>query len=192
MPRYLRRKIEDAAYFFTVITQRRRPLFADRRCRQWLGASFRETRRVLPFEIDAIVLLPDHLHVVMRPLDGVDYSKLWRKIKSTFTAQILHRGESAFGSSPSAATPQTFHALAVGRRRGEADVWQRRFYEHTIRDDEDWGRHVDYIRWNPVKHGFVRRPQEWRWSSVHRFVARGWLAPDWPGATELDLPSVRE
>jgi len=126
----------------------------------------------------------------MRPLEGVDYSKLWRKIKSTFTAHVL-RGrqvELEKGASRSDAP----YKSARRRRKGEADVWQRRFYEHTIRDENDWGRHVDYVHWNPVKHGLVRRPQDWRWSSVHRYIAKGLLVPDWPGGKELDLPEVHE
>ena len=186
MPRYLRWKINEATYFFTVVTQRRRPLFSDSRCRRWLGASFRKARTVLPFEIDAVVLLPDHLHVLMRPLDGVDYSKLWRRIKSTFTAQVLSVKEKE------AAQRAALKEIGRGRRRGEADIWQRRFYEHTIRDEYDWGRHVDYIHWNPVKHSLVRRPQDWKWSSIHRYIAKGLLVPDWPSGKEPDLPNVLE
>ena len=84
------------------------------------------------------------------------------------------------------------YKIGTGGRKGEANVRQRRFYEHTIRDEDDWGRHVDYIHWNPVKHGLARRPQDWKWSSIHRFIAKGLFVPDWPGGRELELPQVRE
>ncbi len=133
----------------------------------------------MPYEVDAAVLLPDHLHVLMRPADGVDYSRLWRLIKSLFTRRILP-------ALPAGDPAQ------LGRRGGERGLWQRRFYEHTIRDEDDWGRHVDYIHFNPVKHGLVRLPREWMWSSVHRYIRRGELERDWPGCSKLSLPAVDE
>jgi putative transposase len=199
MPRYLRWKINEATYFFTVVTQRQRPLFAERQNRRWLRASFQMAHRALPFEIDAIVLLPDHLHVLMRPLEGVDYSKVWRKIKSTFTNHVLRRQQTGASKDDApylggkgASNGDAPYGFGRGRRKGEADVWQRRFYEHTVRDENDWGRHVDYIHWNPVKHGLVRRPQDWRWSSIHRYITKGLLVPDWPSGKDFDFPQVQE
>jgi putative transposase len=133
----------------------------------------------MPFEIDAVVLLPDHLHILMRPLDGTDYSALWRLIKTRFS-QSVTRALSA--SDPAVA----------GRRAGERGIWQRRFYEHTIRDGDDWGRHMDYIHFNPVKHGLVESPSDWPWSSLHRYVRRGWLDRDWPGGNKISFPKVPE
>ncbi len=99
----------------------------------------------MPYEVDAARLLPDHLHILMRPADTLDYSTLWRLIKTLFTQRV--QGTLAQGD-----------AALQGRRIGERGIWQRRFYEHTIRDEEDWGRHMDYIHFNPVKHGWVRLP----------------------------------
>ena len=179
MPKYIRRKLDGATYFFTVVTQDRRPWFSSGRNRRILGSCFREARRRMPYDVDAVVVLPDHLHILMRPSEVVNYSALWRLIKTLFTQRVQ------------GTLPQGDEALQ-GRRAGERGIWQRRFYEHTIRDEEDWGRHMDYIHFNPVKHGWVRLPREWAWSSVHRYIRTGELEPDWPGRSKLALPSVRE
>ena len=92
-----------------------------------------------------------------------DFSGRWRAIKARFTRLLLKRG--------------------IGLERGEYALWQRRFWEHVFRDDSDFARHVDYIHYNPVKHGLVRQPIEWRWSSVHRYIRLGLLAPDWATAS---------
>jgi len=222
MPRYLRWRIAGATYFFTVVTYQRRPLFEHANLRRFLGASFRHVRRRLPFEVDAIVLLSDHLHILMRPADGVDYSHVWRRIKTVFSSQILANSTEKQGGASNNDAPYWVSENGASendapywvsengasendapyadakaqrgnaRRDGEANVWQRRFYEHTIRDEDDWGRHVDYIHWNPVKHGLVKRPQDWKWSSIHRYISNGLLVPDWPDGNELNLPNVRE
>ncbi len=178
MPTYMRRKMNGATYFFTVVTHGRRPWFRSVAARRILGACFREARKSMPYEVDAVVLLPDHLHILMRPLDGVDYSALWRLVKTRFTQRVKLR------------LPDDDPAR-LGRRSGECSLWQRRFYEHTIRDEDDWGRHLDYIHFNPVKHGLVTTPSDWPWSSFHRYVRRGVLAANWPGDANtafLDVP----
>lgn len=183
MPVYRRWKADGSTYFFTAITYHRRRWFMRSECRRWLGHSFREARRRLPFKIGAIVLLPDHLHLLMTPADCVDYSAIWRLIKTLFTRRLL-TGIESHGSDSA-------HSL-VGRRANERAVWQRRFYEHTIRNEEDWLRHIDYIHLNPVKHGLVQDPFDWPWSSIHRFVRKGWLDPKWPGSSPVVLPEVVE
>jgi putative transposase len=111
-----------------------------------------------PFEIDAIVVLPDHLHCIWRLPDGdADFSGRWREIKKYVAKRIG----------------------GIGKRPGERDVWQRRFWEHAIRDEDDWRRHMDYICYNPVKHGLVRSPAEWPFSSFKKSVAAGWYDVDW-------------
>jgi putative transposase len=106
-----------------------------------LRRAFRATRHERPFSIDAIVILPDHLHVVMTlPPEDADFPGRWKRIKSLFTRYVVANG------------------LGYHRnRRGEYALWQRRFWEHTIRDDADLARHIDYIHYNPVKHGLVSR-----------------------------------
>ena len=179
MPSYLRYKLDGSTYFFTVVTQGRRPWFRSENFRRVLRRCFREARRMMPFDVDAVVLLPDHLHILMRPADGVDYSALWRLIKTRFTRSVT---PTLAASDPA----------VEGRRKGERGIWQRRFYEHTIRNDDDWGRHMDYIHFNPVKHGLVDKPSEWAWSSFRCYVRGGWLEPDWPGGRKVSFPNVQE
>lgn len=179
MPTYHRWKSDGSTYFFTVVTHRRRPWFDRPDCRRFLARAFREARRRLPFDIDAVVLLPEHLHVIMKPADGVDYSAVWRLIKTLFTQRLL-------------ATLRQTDSARAGRRPHERSVWQRRFLEHTIRDEGDWQQHVDYIHLNPVKHGHVDDPRGWPWSSIHRYIKNEWLDPNWPGSSPVDLPDAPE
>jgi putative transposase len=130
-----------------------------------LRTAFRQTRRERPFAIDAIVVLPDHLHVVLTLPDGdADFAGRWRRIKGSFSTRLLRNG------------------LAIKRHAsGELALWQRRYWEHTIRDDADFARHVDYIHYNPVKHGLVTRVRDWPYSSFRHYVRRGILPSDWAG-----------
>jgi putative transposase len=116
--------------------------------------------------MDAVVVLPDHLHCIWSLPDGdADYSTRWGLIKAHFSRGVEH-GE---------------RRSASRIKRGERGIWQRRFWEHCLRDDGDYARHVDYIHWNPVKHGYVQRVADWPHSSLHRHVARGVYAADWGG-----------
>jgi putative transposase len=167
MVRYRRNFVPGGTFFFTVA-------LADRRSRVLvenvvaLRTAFRMARNERPFGIDAIVILPDHLHVIMTlPPGDADFSGRWRRIKGDFTHQVA----AASGKVPI-------------NRKGEYALWQRRFWEHTIRDDDDYARHVDYIHINPVKHGLVRRVQDWPHSSFHRYVRQGVLPLDWAGSIE--------
>jgi putative transposase len=125
---------------------------------------FKAARRRRPFTIEAIVILPDHLHCIWTlPSGDADFSSRWHDIKARFAAQIS-RGE----------------RLSARRlRKGERGIWQRRFWEHVIRDECDYERHVDYIHYNPVKHGQVTRVADWPYSSFHRYVERGIYNPEW-------------
>ena len=118
--------------------------------------------------IDAVVILPDHLHAIMTlPSDDFDFSGRWRRIKSHFTRQVAARG------------------AAGGRNhKGEYTLWQRRFWEDTIRDEEDFERHFEYVHFNPVKHGLVSRVRDWPHSSFHQFVGHGLLPEDWAGVAD--------
>ena len=131
-----------------------------------LREAFRETRHRHPFTVDAIVILPDHLHAVWTlPESDRDFATRWRLIKSTFSRSIP-RGEQISASRAG---------------KGERGIWQRRYWEHTIRDEEDFERHVDYIHINPVKHGLVKRVRDWQPSSFHRMVQLGIYPEDWAG-----------
>lgn len=130
--------------------------------------SLMSVRRKHPFGIRAIVLLPDHLHALLElPLDDNDYSTRWRLIKSRFTRLWGDAGGSEVAASGSRI------------RKQERGLWQRRFYEHTCRDDDDVTRCRDYIHVNPVKHQLVDRVIDWPWSSFHRYVRQGEYSPDW-------------
>lgn len=125
----------------------------------------RTTRQAHPFTIDAVVVLPDHLHIVMTlPQDDADFPTRWSLIKRRFTNAVVKAGVSIARHS-----------------NGEYALWQRRFWEHTIRDERDFERHVDYIHFNPVKHGLVARVRDWPYSSFHHYVRRGVLPEDWGG-----------
>ena len=165
---YIRNYVPGGTYFFTLVTCRRRPLLASHSARCCLRFAFRQARAQWPFEIIAIVLLPDYLHMVMSlPVGNADFSLRVRKVKALFTETYRR----SVGSSEAAA----FRRAA----RGERNVWQPRFWEHTVRDEADLKRCVDYVHWNPMKHGLVRRVMDYPWSSYHRYVRMGEYAGDW-------------
>ncbi len=165
MPNYRRERIAGATYFFTVT-------LADRRSRTLveeialLRQVYVEANKRMPFKTIAICVLPDHLHAIWElPEDDQDYSLGWASIKSQF----------------SRALPARPNVSASKSRKREKGIWQRRFWEHRIRDEEDLARHVDYIHFNPVKYGLVSQVGDWPYSSFHRYVARGLLPADWGG-----------
>jgi putative transposase len=152
MTNYRRNLIPGGSYFFTVnLEDRRLRLLTDHI--DLLRAAFRDTRSRHPFTIDAMVVLPDHLHAIWTMPEGdVDFSTRWRLIKSAFS-RGLPAGE----------------AISASRRlKAERGVWQRRYWEHTLRDNDDFARHVEYIHYNPVKHGHAPEPRAWPFSSIHR------------------------
>lgn len=168
MPNYRRIYRQEGAFFFTLVTHRRRSLFSNAMARRWLHEVIAEEQARHPFELTAIVLLPNHLHCIWRmPQSDGDYSKCWGRIKSRFTKTWLAHGG---------------QAIPVSRTREhhrERGVWQKRFWEHRIRDEEDFIRHVNYIHFNPVKHGHARCPHERRYSSFARWVEEGYYGKDW-------------
>jgi putative transposase len=131
-----------------------------------LRTAFRQTRTAHPFTIDAIVILPDHLHAVWTLPDGDrDFANRWRLTKASF----------------SRAMPPGEPLSASRAAKAERGIWQRRFWEHTIRDERDLERHVDYIHFNPIKHGHVSRVSDWPYSSFHQMVRVGIYPEDWGG-----------
>jgi REP-associated tyrosine transposase len=164
MVRYRRNFIPGGTFFFTVtLRDRRSSALVDHIAA--LRSAFRKARGRRAFDIDAIVVLPDHLHTIFTlPPGDADFSARWRMIKGAFTTGLVAAGV----------------ALALNQK-GEYSLWQRRFWEHTIRDDGDFERHVDYIHINPVKHGLVVAARDWPYSSFHRDVKRGLLPADWAG-----------
>jgi putative transposase len=157
--------VDHAGY---MVSYRRRRFLCDDLARKYLRESFRYVRSELPFDIVAIVLTPDHLHAIWKlPEDDADFSKRWGRIKKGFTDRWLGSGGRAAPVSPSR------------QRHRERGVWQRRFWEHTIRDEADFRRHVDYIHFNPVKHGLAGCPHAWPWSTFSRWVEAGVYKSDW-------------
>ena len=166
MPNY-RRWREGRIFFFTVVTGDRKRFLCASDARTCLRSAIMECQHRWPFKINAIVILPDHLHAIwtMPPADN-NYSLRWAWIKRQFTVVWgkANRG-SACQMQPK-----------WQRRR---NLFQARFWEHTIRDEEDYGNHIDYIHFNPVKHGYVCRPAEWPYSTFQKFVRSGWYPADW-------------
>ncbi len=163
MTNYRRAQVAGATYFFTAnLANRSTTLLVDRI--NLLRSAVGYARRRHPFEIEAMVVMPEHLHAVWTlPLDDADYALRWRLIKTWFSRQVPHgerRGDSRIA-------------------KDERGIWQRRYWEHLIRDEDDLRRHIDYIHFNPVKHRHVQRAVDWPYSTLHRYVERGLLSPAW-------------
>lgn len=183
VPNYRRNYQPGGTFFFTVVTAGRAAFFSDPVARTLLRTCIRDERRCRPFKIEAVVLLADHLHTIWTmPHGDSDFSTRWSAIKGNFTRSWLRLG------------PGERTVSGDQRRQGRRGVFQPRFMEHTIRDEEDFIRHVEYIHYNPVKHGLVRCPVDWRWSSFHRYVKLGVYPENWccqAAKAELDFSSVR-
>lgn len=167
MVRYRRNFVPGGTYFFTLtLADRASSTLIDHV--DALRIAFRVARQERPFTIDAVVVLPDHLHAIWTlPSGDADFSGRWRRIKAHFTHRLVATG------------------VPVERyRNGEYALWQRRFWEHTIRNETDFERHVDYVHFNPVKHKLASRTRDWPYSSFHVYVRRGLLPTDWAGDVE--------
>ncbi len=151
-------------------------MFANAETVEVLRDAFRSIRQSRPFEIDAMVVMPDHLHNIWTlPPDDADFATRWRLIKTWFTKHcdpVLHT------------VPD--HARKAKQQQA---VWQHRYWEHLLRDEEDFARHVDYIHYNPVKHGLVKSPIDWPYSSIHRYIASGVYPPNW-GQGHIPLEGI--
>lgn len=155
--KYRRTKTPGATYAFTLVTYNRQPIFQCPETINVLRQSFYTVKQCHPFHIDAIVILPDHLHCLWTlPEHDANFSTRWRLIKSHFTRHCPDQYKQ----------PRSISRL----RKKEQAVWQRRFWEHQIRNDDDFNRHVGYIHYNPVKHGYVKSLVEWPYSSIHRYI----------------------
>lgn len=157
---YRRARIKGGVYFFTGnLTDRSATLLTDNIT--ILRSVFRKVKSRHPFVIEAMVVLPEHLHTI------------WR----------LPQGDDDY---PSRRLPPSERLCPSRIAKGERGVWQRRYWEHLIRDEEDFVRHVDYIHYNPVKHGYVQRPLDWPQSSIHRYIVEGMLPVDWGATADFD------
>ncbi len=168
MPNYLRNRVAGGTYFFTVVTAERRPIFAEAYPRTLLGHAIRAEMEYAPFEQYAVVLLPDHFHAIwMLPPYDTGYSLRMKRIKERFTRSYLAAGGAEADRSQ------------WSWDKGQRGVWQARFWEHTVGDENDLTDCLDYVHWNPVKHGLVQRPCDYRWSTFHKFVRLGAYDPLW-------------
>jgi putative transposase len=172
MSNYRRYRVKGGAYFFTVNLLERYPNDLLVRHVDTLRSIVRKVRMNYPFHIDAWVVLPDHMHCVWTLPEGdADFAGRWRLIKQSFSKTL----------------PLIELRSKTRITRGERGIWQRRFWEHLIRDEADLTVHIDYCHINPVKHGYVKRVADWPYSSFHRHVARGIYPLDWAGAPEISM-----
>ena len=171
MPNYHRVFVEGATYFFTVVTFNRLPLLTTDEGRAILHDAWLEVQGRFPFRTVAVCLLPEHLHCIWSLPEGeAGYPLRWKEIKRLFTRSYL----ALVGPGEERNTSRL--------KQGEAAIWQSRYWEHLIRDEADLHRHMDYIHYNPVKHGLAQRVMDWPWSSFHRYVRMGYYVRDWGGA----------
>ena len=168
MPRYIRSSAQGGIYFFTLVAYERRKILCNDDFLHAFRQSIKHIQQQYPFEILAWVQMPDHLHCIWQlPIDDSNFSMRWSQIKRLTTK----------------ACPQYHLSLnnlsASKMKRNEKGIWQRRFYEHKIRNEQDLITHMDYLHYNPVKHGVVDNVMDWQYSSFHRLVREGSYPADW-------------
>jgi len=174
MSHYRRAEVAGGEYFFTVVTERRQRILTDPPMRHALRAAIETVRARRPFRIDGWVLLPDHLHAIWTlPPGDADFATRWRLIKTHVTRCC---GADYFRAD-------WLTARRANKRCGT--LWQHRYWEHLLRDETDTRHHLDYLHWNPVKHGLVPHVADWPWSSFHRYVAQGTYPADWGGGIDI-------
>ena len=176
MVAYRRNFVPGGTYFFTVNLRDRNKSYLTQYVDD-LRECFRSCKSKYPMTIDAVVILPEHLHCLWTlPSDDSNYANRWRYIKSSFTKKLIAHGVNI-----------------TKDKHGQYNLWQRRYWEHTIRDEKDFNRHVEYIHYNPIKHGYVTKLIEWPNSSFHQYVKNGVILENWgenhPPDTELDRDS---
>jgi putative transposase len=169
---YRRLRIPGGTYFFTLVTFNRNHILTNPQYIDTLRESFKLAMRSYPFTIDAHVILPDHIHMIWTLPQGDDnYPLRWSIIKNSFSR---HMNKSLKSCEP----------LNKGAK-GEAGFWQRRYWEHVIRDDTDLSNHIDYIHFNPVKHGYVLNPEDWELSSFKKYCDKGYYVGNWSPSQKI-------
>jgi putative transposase len=147
MADYKRLFLDGYSYYLTMVTHKRMPLLIENI--EALRESFRESKKYYRYSIDAIVILPDHLHMIITPKNVKDYPKIVRAIKYNFSVRVSHNEEQSMARY----------------KKGMNSIWQKRYYEHTIRDEKDYIRCLEYMKNNPIKHELVENEEEWKYSS---------------------------
>ncbi|TAG49452.1 MAG: transposase [Betaproteobacteria bacterium] len=175
MSNYRRVFVPGGTYFFTVVMYRREPWLIEADAREALRDAIERCRATRPFTVDAWVLMPDHLHTVWTlPPSDTNYSIRWSQIKRTVSVLLANKKRGDWINDSK-------------RAQRESTLWQRRFYEHAVRDDADFARCVDYVHSNPVKHEHATRVADWPWSTFHRYVESGVYSVDWMGDTSEEF-----
>jgi len=167
--RYRRANAPGGTYFFTVnLADRTSSLLTERI--EALRNAVRCVKQRRPFRILGWVVLPEHMHSIWTlPIDDAGYSQRWRLIKQHFSRSLEQRG-----------------IVRISRqRKGEREIWQRRFWEHQIKSEISLQRHLDYVHINPVKHGHTMRASDWPYSSIHRYIRQGFMRADWACAPDV-------
>lgn len=161
--RYRRADVKGGTYFFTVnLANRKRTLLVDEF--EILRLVINNVKKQHPFQLDAMVVLPEHLHAILTlPVGDNDFAKRWMLIKTGFPRQL----------------PKLERINDSRKSKGERGIWQRRYWEHVIRDELDFEKHVNYIHYNPVKHGYVKRAIDWPNSTIHEYIRKGILNKNW-------------
>ena len=182
--RYRRANVKGGTYFFTVVTFNRVKIFTNPKNVDLLRSAIREVMQKHPFKIDAFVLLPDHLHCIWTlPPHDSDFSKRWRLIKSYFSRNMDRKAVGWVEER----NPTNVPFSASRQKKKEKPIWQRRFWEHFIRNQQDLNQHIEYIHYNPVKHGLTKAPVEWVYSSFHRYVDRGIYDLKWGFGNKVEF-----
>ena len=160
---YRRTTIKGGTYFFTVnLAERKNTLLVDEIDK--LRLAFAKVKQKHPYKMDAVVILPDHLHALWSlPENDHDYATRWSLIKANFSRQI----------------PREERISQSRQCKGERGIWQRRYWEHVIRNERDYETHVNYIHYNPVKHGYVTIASDWAYSSIHGYIEKGIVSKSW-------------
>ncbi len=172
--RYRRIYIRGGCYFFTVVTEQRQPIFSDATQVEILREAFKRVKQNYAFTIDAMVALPDHLHCIWTlPESDNNYAIRWRLVKTWFTKHCNQDLRLVQNQTKA--------------RRQEQALWQHRYWEHAIRDEDDFQHHVEYIHYNPVKHGYVASAVDWPYSSLQRYIKNGSVPADW-GSSMIEIP----
>jgi len=169
MSKYKRIYLPDRSYFFTVVTANRKTIFAEDKNVQFLKAAFRYVQSRKPFKMDAICVLPDHLHCIWTMQGDYNYSIRWQMIKTHFSRRYRHQN------------PESKHIK----------IWQPRYWEHMIRDQDDFHRHIDYIHNNPVKHDWVKSARDWPYSSFTKYLTKGGYDAGWGDCEPVSINGMQ-
>jgi putative transposase len=157
MPNFRRYYVPEAMYFIVAVTRDRRPIFADEANVDLLYRMLRRVKRIKPFTLFAHSFIPDHINLLLKPTGEANISRIMLSLKRSFTLAY-----------------KQLHGIEMS-----LSLWQPRFWDHVIRDEDDLKRHVDYIHYNPVKHGFVKCPEDYAHSSYRYWLDRGYYELGW-------------